>query len=175
LLRRLRRDESGSMLIELLIAMTFLSLAVGALLTVYTSSVLSLRHSSIQGNALTLVDQQMETLKSVPFASIALDGSTIPSRSDVYVTSSPEILTSSQRSSIAGGQITGGTISASRTVVGPDNRTYRVDTYMFSQTPSGGRPVIQVTIAARLVKDGAVGGIKAQSSSAFDESSTESL
>ena len=47
------------MLIELLIAMTFLAVAVGALIAVFASTILSLRHTSVEGNALTLADKQM--------------------------------------------------------------------------------------------------------------------
>ena len=72
------RGERGSMLVELLIAMTFLAIAIGALMSVYTSSVLSLRHSSIEGNALTLVDKKLEVYRTLPYASIALGSASIP-------------------------------------------------------------------------------------------------
>jgi Tfp pilus assembly protein PilV len=174
---RLRRrriaDEAGSMLIELLMAMFFLAVAVGALISVYASTQISLRHASIEGNALTMVDKQMESLKTVPFASIKLDASTLPASSDLYVTSPPSNLTSSQASSITGGQVTGGSFAATQTVTGPDNRIYRVDTYLFSTTPSGGEPVVQVTVDARLVTGGAVGSISASSTSALDLASTQ--
>ena len=75
------------MLIELLISLTFLTVAVGALLAVFVSSASSLRHVSIEGNALALADKQMETFKTVAFPSIAIDTTTLPPSSDVYVTS----------------------------------------------------------------------------------------
>jgi Tfp pilus assembly protein PilV len=173
--RRLQRvaDEAGSMLIELLIAMFFLAVAVGALLSVYASTQISLRHASIEGNALTMVDKQMEALKTVPFASIKLNASTLPASSDQYVTAPPSNLTSTQASSITGGQVTGGNFVAAQTLTGPDNRTYRVDTYLFVTTPSGGEPVIQATVAARLVTSGTVGPISARSTSALDLASTQ--
>ena len=170
--RRRLRSESGSMLIELLIAMTFLAIAIGALMSVYTSTILSMRHTSIEGNALTLVDRQMEVFKTLPFVQIALDSTTAPSSSDLYATSPPNNLTAAQRSTISGGQTTGGTYAATQTVTGPDNRAYRVDTYIFANTPASGRAGVQVTVAARLVGGSTVGSIRAQAVSAFDRGTT---
>jgi hypothetical protein len=160
------------MLIELLISMTFLAVAIGALISIYASGVLSLRHSSIEGNALTLVEKQMEVFKTLPYASLQLNSATIPAGSDPYVSSPPSNLTSGQQAGISGGQVTGGTYSATQNVTGPDNRSYRVDTYMFTGTPPSGRNVIQVTVSARLITSGTPGAIRAQSTSAFDLAST---
>src|SRR4051812_35086536 len=103
-LRRRLRSERGSMLLELVIAMAFLAIAIGALMSVYSSTVLSLRHTSIEGNALTLVDKQLEIYRAVPYASIALSSASIPSASDIYATGSPSNLTAAQRSTITSGQ-----------------------------------------------------------------------
>jgi hypothetical protein len=170
--RRRLRDERGSMLVELLIAMTFLGVTIGALMSVYTSSVMSLRHSSIEGNALTLVDKKLEIYRTLPYDSIALNSGSIPSASDIYATKPPGTLSAVQKSSITSGQATGGTYSATETVIGPDNRTYRVDTYIFPYTPSTGQAGKQVTVTARLVTGATVGTIRAQSVSAFDLGAT---
>ncbi len=168
---RLRRAE-GSMLVELLIAMTFLAIAVGALISVYASSIFSLRHASIEGNALTLADKQMETFKTLPYSSIGIDTSTIPG-SGLYITSPPSNLTSTQKASISSGQVSGGTLPATQTVTGPDNRTYEIDTYVFkTSAASGYEEYLQATVAVRLVSNGTAGSIRAQSTSAFDSAST---
>ena len=162
------------MLVELLIALSFLAVAVGALISVFASSILSLRHASIEGNALTLVDRQIEVLKTLPYAGIRLSAGTIPSGSDPYVTSPATSLTPTQQASISGGQVTGGTIAATQTVTGPDNRTYRVDSYIFTNAPTSpvGEDIRQATVTVRLVTGGTVGPIRAQASSAFDAAST---
>ncbi len=170
--RRLR-DESGTMLVELLIAMTFLAVAVGALIAVFASSLLSLRHTSVEGNALTLADKQMETFKTLPYSSLKLNASTISGAGTGYVSSPPSNLTAGQQSSIMSGQTTGGTFAATQTVTGPDNRSYRIDTYMFSATPAGGQPVQQVTVAVRSLTGSTVDAIKAHVTSAFDLASTQ--
>jgi Tfp pilus assembly protein PilV len=173
--RRYRRlsDESGTMLVELLIAMTFLAVAVGALIAVFASTLLSLRHASIEGNALTIADKQMETFKTLPYANLKLSASSISGAGAGYVSAPPSNLTASQQSSITSGQITGGSFSATQSVTGPDNRSYRIDTYIFPNTPSGGQEVEQITVAVRSVSGGTVDPIKAQITSAVDLASTQ--
>ena len=184
----LRRDQSGSMLIELLIAMTVLAIAVGALISIYASSLISLRHTSIEGNALTLADKQIEVYKSLAYANILLDSSTIPSSgTDPYVTANASDSTIPSSS----GQVTGGTVGASactaptlaqpqcatQSWTGPDSRSYRVDTYIVTITPpassAGGavRTVKQVTVAVRRVASGVVSSqIWARATTTIDQS-----
>ena len=177
--RPLRNDESGSMLIELVIAMTFIVLAVGALMSSYASSMISLRHAGTEGTALTLADRQIEAYKSVPYDAIQLASSTIPSGSDPYVTaySSDASIPSST------GQITGGTASscttstqavvgcATQTWTGPDNQPYRVDTYIVTATVAGGRDVKALTVVVRQMIGGSPGSkIWSRATSQFDQS-----
>ena len=167
------REQSGSMLIELLIAMTFLAIAVGALVSVYGTTIVTLRHASIEGNALTLADKQMETFKTVAYTGLAINTGTIPSGSDKYVTSPPTNLTPAQQAAITSGQVGSGTVPAAQTVTGPDNRTYRIDTYVFKTSPgSGYEEYVQITVGVRSVSGGVVGPIRAQSTSAFHSAST---
>ncbi len=174
-------DETGTMLLELLIAMMFLTVAVGALISVYSASIVSLRHTSVQGNALTLVDRQIELYNTLPYDGITLDSGTIPGEGDPYATAhsaDPAI-------PAATGQVTGATVvagsctaplapqpsCATQLLTGPDRRTYRVDTYIVYVTPptAGSRPVKQVTTVARLVQNGSTGTIRARIQSAFDQ------
>ena len=168
-----RSSESGSMLIELLIAMTFLTLAVGALIAVFSSSLLSLRHASIEGNALTLADKQMEAFRTLPYTSLGINTSTLPSSSDAYVTSPPSNLTSGQQASILTGQVNVGSIPATQTVTGPDGRSYRIDAYVYATGSAGNyQAYVQITIGVRSIVAGAIGRVRAQTTSAFDPAST---
>jgi type II secretory pathway pseudopilin PulG len=160
------------MIIELVFAMAFLAVAIGALLTVFVSSHLSLRHASIEGNALALAEKQMEALKTLPLAGVKLNAATIPA-GDPYATSPPTNLTSSQVSRVPAGQVTGGTVSATQAVTGPDGRSYRVDSYVFQETPTNGRALLEVTVAVRRVVSGTPSGIKAYTTSAIDLASTQ--
>ena len=176
----LRSDESGSMLIELVIAMTFIVVAVGALMASYASSMISLHRSGTEGTALTLADRQIEAYKSLPYTSIQLGSSTIPSGTDPYVTAHSGDATIPSSS----GQITGGTPAAScttsteavvgcatQTWTGPDGQPYRVDTYIVSTTPTGGRAIKQVTVTVRQMISGSPGSkIWSRATSEFDQS-----
>src|SRR5262249_9316742 len=67
--RRLEGD-AGFGLVELLIAMSILTVAIGALVAVFGSSLAVLRHASAEGTALTLADRQLEAYRSMPFTCI---------------------------------------------------------------------------------------------------------
>jgi type II secretory pathway pseudopilin PulG len=163
--------ESGSLLIELLIAMSILAIAIGALMAVYASTILSMRHTSVEGNALTLVDKQVEMFKTRAYSELRITG--VPASGDPYVTSPPTNLSAAQKAVVSTGQVTGGTIPAIQTVTGPDNRAYRVDTYVFPLTPNLGQAGVQVTVAVRSVEGGLPGTIRAQAVTAFDVASTQ--
>ena len=104
--RRLRRraaDDDGFGLIELLIAMTMLTIAIGALVTVFTSSAVSLRRAGQKGTALTLADTQMEKYRTRTFTAVRIDGTLIPT-SGTYVTanSTDSTIPASTNQAVAG-------------------------------------------------------------------------
>jgi type II secretory pathway pseudopilin PulG len=172
-LRRQRRvrDETGSMLIELLIAMTFLSIAVAALVGVFASTQISLRNTGIEGTALTLAESQIEVYKTMAYADMEISSVTIPGSGDVYVTANSTDATMP----LSTGQVTGGTTTActnvvdlvadcaTQTTTGPDGRSYRIDTYVHEA--SG---LKSVTVVTRQVVNGVVGHVRARASTAFD-------
>jgi type II secretory pathway pseudopilin PulG len=158
-------DERGSMLIEMIVAMTFLTVAIGALMSLYASNVISLRRTSIEGTALTLVDRQMEAYKTLPYAMVRLNTATIPSATtDPYKTAYVADATLPTSSSqVDGGSVTTTTCAAPTTPqpecavqywTGPDDRPYRVDSYVKTTTPSGGRAVKTVTVVVRRMING---------------------
>jgi prepilin-type N-terminal cleavage/methylation domain-containing protein len=66
---RLRADE-GMTLIELLIAMTILSIGIAALVAGFSSGVVAINHSRLTSTAGSLADQQMELYRQASFASL---------------------------------------------------------------------------------------------------------
>ena len=56
--RRRAKGEDGFGLVEVLIAMTMLAVAIGAIITVFVASAVSLRRAGQKGTALTLADVQ---------------------------------------------------------------------------------------------------------------------
>lgn len=169
-------------MIELLIAMTMLSVAIGALITTFAASAVSLRRAGQKGTALTLADTQMERYRTRGFRSIRIDGTLVPT-SGTYVNahSSDSTIPASTSQAVAGQN---GDDACSTTdepaaclpvqnVTGPDGHTYRVDTYvnyvnndatLSVATPASGLTLKRVTV---VVRDGTTGMIMARESSAF--------
>ena len=184
-LRRLGRRAStddGFGLVELLIAMTMLSIAIGALLAVFTSSAASLRRAGEKGTALTLADTQMEKYRTRTFTAVRIDGSLIPT-SGTYVTANAtdSTIPPSTNQAVAGqnGDEDCPTTDEPaaclpvQNVTGPDGHTYRVETYvnyvnndstLSIRTPASDLPLKLVTV---VVRDATTGSIMARESSAF--------
>ena len=90
-------------MIELLIAMTMLSVAIGALITTFAASAVSLRRAGQKGTALTLADTQMERYRTRGFTSIRIDGTLIPTRRTyVNANSSDSTIPASTGQAVAG-------------------------------------------------------------------------
>jgi len=175
-------EESGELLLELVLALIFLTIAVGALLSVFTSSMISLRDAGISGTAQTLIERQMEVYKKLPFSSLKLSAVTVPPTTDAYRTNPPATV-GAPFTLITGGTITAAACSfpsdaqgecARQTFSGPDGRIYRVDSYIVAVTPPGGRPGLQITVTVRQLINGVPSAVKAQTTSAFDPASPPS-
>ncbi len=80
---RLRADE-GMTLIELLIAMTVMSIGIAALVAGFSSGIVSINHSRLTSTAGSLADQQMELYRQASFASLptTLQSATTPNGPD---------------------------------------------------------------------------------------------
>jgi type II secretory pathway pseudopilin PulG len=184
-LRRWRQRaarEEGFGLVELLIATTMLTIAIGALLAVFASSAVSLRRAGQKGTALTLADTQMEKYRTQTFTAVRIDGTLIPT-SGTYVTghSGDSEIPPSTDQALAGqnGDDTCPTTDEPaaclpvQNVTGPDGHAYRVETYvnyvnndstLSIRTPASDLTLKRVTI---VVRDAATGAIMARESSAF--------
>jgi prepilin-type N-terminal cleavage/methylation domain-containing protein len=70
MLRGLGNDETGFTLIEVLIAMTVMSIAIAGIVAGFSSSILAVNRARIASTAGVLADQQMETYRQGSFASL---------------------------------------------------------------------------------------------------------
>lgn len=175
-------EEGGFGMVEMLIALTILTVAIASLITVFTASALSLRRASQKGTALVLADTQMERYRTKGFTNVRIDGTLIPT-TGTYVTanSTDSTIPPSTNQAVAGqnGDDTCPTASEPpeclpvQTVTGPDKRTYRIDTYvnyvnndatLSIRTPASGLTLKRVTV---VVRDGTTGSIIAREQSAF--------
>ena len=72
------RAEEGMTLIELLIAMTVMSIGIAALVAGFSSGVVSINHSRLTSTAGSLADQQMELYRQASFDSVPTNGPQSP-------------------------------------------------------------------------------------------------
>lgn len=113
--------EDGFGLMEVMIAITVLNVGIFAVMGAFSSSYVAINRSKRISSASVLVDQQMERFRALSFQSVCLatvDTGATYTESAPTGTPVPTCSTSDPA------------LVAKRTpVTGPDNRTYRIDTY----------------------------------------------
>jgi prepilin-type N-terminal cleavage/methylation domain-containing protein len=164
---RLRRDEAGFGLIELMIAMTVLAVGILALFAMFESGIRSITRASTVTTAAALADKEMENFRAIRWTAIGLPESLVTAAPTPY--SGDPAYSSTERVEVdACGTSPCSTKVPVQTLTGADGRSYRVDTYVTWQTVGSGREVKLVTI---VVRDGTdVNKVWARTASAFDES-----
>lgn len=159
---RLRSDEGFGM-IELLMAMTMLNIGILAIVAAFNSGAVALRRASQVSTAAALADQQMERYRAVTYATIYLDTSLTAATDSTYRTDSAYNASQITQTCSPVREV----CNPSRAVTGADGRSYRVDTYIVTDTPANGRSVKRVTI---VVRDSPSGRALARIASTFDAS-----
>jgi prepilin-type N-terminal cleavage/methylation domain-containing protein len=136
------REEQGFGLIELLMALTVLTVGILALFGAFNAGALTLRRASNVSTATALADKQMEGFRALNFASIGLVAP-IPS-SGGYVLD-PEA---------ANTQVTvtppcnGGTgqCTPSQTLTGPNGHLFEIDTYVVTDPANTSLKRVTITV-----------------------------
>jgi prepilin-type N-terminal cleavage/methylation domain-containing protein len=144
------RGEKGFGLIELLMAMTMLSIGILALVAAFNSGTIALRRASQTSTAAALADAQMELYRALTYGALALDATAVNGTDSVY--RNDPVLGGNIANDITTSTGCGGLppqCNPSRTVVGADHQNYRVDSYVTSTTPPNGRPLKLVTVVVR--------------------------
>jgi type II secretory pathway pseudopilin PulG len=139
------RDEQGFALVEMLIAIVVINLALLAILLSLTSGVTTLRRSAETSTASAVADKQLERYRALAYASIFLDTTSLAATDSTY---QADAAYAASQVNQACGTLTAA-CTPTQTVTGPDGRSYRVDTYIVSVTPSGGTAVKQITVVVR--------------------------
>jgi type II secretory pathway pseudopilin PulG len=149
--KRLRSEEQGFGLVELVMAMVILNVGLLALVAAFNSGSIALKRASQVSTATVLADRQLELYRGLRFTGIGLESG---------------LVTTANGDSLYAGAWPAGTADTTsctdatkpeckpmQTIVGPDGRTYRVDSYVVSNPVAGGtRPVKTVRV---IVRDGA--------------------
>lgn len=119
--RHLRREE-GFGLVELLIAMTVLNIGILAVFAGFSSGFAALSRASATSSGAALADAQMERFRALRFSAVCLGNATTDVTRTAGTPAGVAVATCST---------TDPALVALRTpVTGPDNKQYRVDTYV---------------------------------------------
>jgi Tfp pilus assembly protein PilV len=145
--KRLRADQEGFGLIELMIAMVILNVGLLAIIASFQAGVITLGRASRVTTAAVIADQQMELYRAITWDSIRLASASIPGTAP-YTTDTAYSASQITNPACSGAPLPN-ECNASRTVTGADNKSYRLDVYIVQTTPTGGRPVKQVTLVIR--------------------------
>jgi type II secretory pathway pseudopilin PulG len=165
-MRQRLRSEGGFGLVELLIAMTVLSVGIRALVAAFASGTAALTRASQIGTASTLADKQMELYRGVQYDWIVLDASA--STDGVYT---GDQALSGGLTNYTGACPAGAPSEACapiQNVTGPDNRSYRVDTYVVLRNPTGSGEARDVKVVTVVVREGGTNRNLVRQVSTFD-------
>lgn len=172
------RSEEGFGLIELLISMMMLNVGILAIVAAFNSGAIALKNAGEVSTASVVGDKQMELYRALKYTEIALDTTALGIANGDTTYQCDRANKIDPSGSCGGGnqqmQLHKSCATMTpqcnprQTVTGPDGRTYRIDTFVVSQTPPTGRTVKLVTIVVRRNWD-----LRelARISSSFDESS----
>ena len=172
------RSQGGFGLVELMVSMVMLNIGILAIVAGLNSGVIALKSAGEISTASVVGDKQMELYRALKYTEIALDTTAVGTANADHNYQCDQANKVDPAGSCGGGNQqtqqlkTCGTLTPQcnprQTVTGPDQRSYRVDTYIVAQTPPTGRTVKLVTIVVRRSIDLRV---LARVSSSFDESS----
>jgi type II secretory pathway pseudopilin PulG len=156
-------NEAGFGLIELLMAMVMLNVGILALVAAFNSGAVALRRASKVSNAATVAETQIERFRGMKYTSIVEDttewnaaiADSTWTADSVYQNNMKAPITAPKAlvPTVTGGVCTGAPVpnacDPSRTVTGADNRSYRVDTYLYYDQPASGQQLKVITVVVR--------------------------
>lgn len=158
---RLRGDE-GFTLIELMLAMVVLTVGILALVAAYSSGYVALKRATRVSSTTVLADSQMERFRALQYSAIQLNTGCGANCAEDSTYTADDAYSS-------GNQITGcgtadQTCLPTQTLTGPDNKSYRMDTfidwscatgtYSSGSCSSGQNPLKVVTVVVRKTNGG---------------------
>jgi Tfp pilus assembly protein PilV len=154
------RDESGFGLLELLMAMVMLNVGILAIVAAFSSGNSALARASRISTAAALADKQMEIYRGADYDNIlfktsewnaAIADSTYTSDTvyQSYMASPPAPKALVATVTTCPSAVPAQACDPSFLVTGADHRNYRVDTYLYFDTPSFGNQLKTITVVVR--------------------------
>lgn len=162
---RLRKDEAGIGIIELVIAIAIINIAIMAMFAMFQAGGLSILRAARTSNASVVAEKQMELYRGLLYTGMALNNPLV----NASATTGDPIHTGASEWGSASNQVqlpdtatapafacastSAECIPIQTSVSGPDGRAYRIDSYITNYTPTNGRVGKQVTVNVRLASD----------------------
>jgi hypothetical protein len=131
-----------------------LNIGILAVVGAFSSGMFALNRASKATTAAALADSQMELYRALTYPAIALDTTSLAGVDNTYKCDSalgascPNVTSGEVTTTCSGSPLPNECIP-SRSAVGADRKKYRVDTYITTTTPTGGRPLKLVTVVVR--------------------------
>jgi prepilin-type N-terminal cleavage/methylation domain-containing protein len=164
-LARLRADERGFGMVELVAALSIMSIGILALVAAFNSGALALQRSARVSTATVLAERQLELYRGMTWEQIGLAAD---SADPLYAANRPygqaTQLSCDPASALP-------ECAAIQTLNGPDGRSYRVDTYVVQHdfADQGGSALRPVKVVRVLVRDGSdLSSVLVRQESTFD-------
>jgi Tfp pilus assembly protein PilV len=152
------RDESGFGMLELLMAMVMLNVGILAVVAAFSSGNGALYRANRSSTAGALANKQMEYYRGLRYENIVfVTGEWTPALADSTYTADT-VYTQNMLNPVAPKALVPtvttcpANVSAcdpSYTTAGADHRSYRVDTYLYFDTPTSGNQLKVVTVVVR--------------------------
>jgi prepilin-type N-terminal cleavage/methylation domain-containing protein len=171
------RGDAGFGMVELLAAMSVLSVGVLALFVMFQSGMASIKRASDVTTAAALADTAMEQFRAVRYDTIGLAASDVNAADSAYkgdpayrAISSPQ---NQLDSTVVVGKCPATPCTSSvptATTTGADGRTYRIDTYVSWRRFTGATSGRDLKLVTVVVRAPGTSRVLARVASSFDES-----
>jgi Tfp pilus assembly protein PilV len=138
----------------LMISLVVLNVGILAIVAGFNGGSLALLRAGETSTASTLGDKQVELYRAITYAAISLNTTAVDGTYTGDAAYPGTRVTGICTAPVAAACIPTQTIDASSTPPSPDGRSYRIDTYITTHTPtaagwSDGRPLKRVTVVVR--------------------------
>lgn len=150
---RIRREEAGIGLVELVIAVAVMNVAIMAMFAMFQAGAVTLLRAARTSNGSVVAEKQMELYRGILYADIRLNDTLVSGADATHTGAAEWVSAASQVTSSACVSTTAACMPVQSSVTGPDGRAYRVDTYIRTATTSSGRNGKQVTVRVYLASD----------------------
>ena len=147
-IQRLRTEE-GFGLVELMISLVVLNVGILAVVAAFNGGSLALLRSSETATASMLADKQMELYRAILYFAISLNTTAVDGTYTGDVAYPGTRVTGACTAPVAAACIPTQTVNSTSTPPSPDGRSYRIDTFIITQTPTNGRALKRVTVVVR--------------------------